>query len=288
MKDANFLHCESMLREQDPDRYFASLFAPPSHRPHLFAIHAFSSEVARIRDAITQTLAGEIRLQWWRDVIAGSDGAHVGESSANPVAAALEATITRFDLPRQPLLDLIEARTHDLYDDPVATLNDLEGYCGETVSALFRLSALVLADGEDPGAADAAGYAGVAYGMTGLMRAFPFHVRRGQLYVPPVEVLERHALSRGDVVAGRADAVRLGAALAEMRAHARRRLGEAETALRGIDPRIGVAFLPLAIVPLHLDAMEARDYAPYESLVEVPRWRKLWRLWRRARRGWRA
>jgi phytoene synthase len=288
VSDPNFLHCEAMVREQDPDRYFATLFAPARHRPHLFALHAFNSEVARIRDAITQTLAGEIRLQWWRDVIGGSQGAHVGEASANPVAAALETTITQYTLPRQPLLDLIEARTHDLYDDPMATLNDLEGYCGETVSALFRLSALILADGEDPGAADAAGYAGVAYGVTGLMRAFPFHVRRGQLYLPPVEVLERHGLTRGDVVAGRADAARLAAALTEMRSHARRRLGEAETALRNADPRIGAGFLPLAFVPLYLDAMEVREYAPYESLIEVARWRKLWRLWRRARRGWRA
>ena len=207
-------------------------------------------------------------------------------SSANPVAAALEATITRFDLPRQPLLDLIEARTHDLYDDPVATLNDLEGYCGETVSALFRLSALVLADGEDPGAADAAGL---------CRRRLRDDRPDARLSVPCAaagnSTCRRWRFSNGTRSAGATlwpgGPMRYASALrwrrcAPMRAGVwvkpKRRCG-------GIDPRIGVAFLPLAIVPLHLDAMEARDYAPYEGLVEVPRWRKLWRLWRRARRG---
>ena len=60
----------------------------------------------------------------------------------------------------------------DLYDDTMPTLNDLEGYCGETSSSLIRLGAMILADGSDPGAADAAGHAGVAYALTGLLAPF--------------------------------------------------------------------------------------------------------------------
>ena len=41
-------------------------------------------------------MPGEIRLQWWRDVLSGERG---GEASANPVAAALMQTIARFALP---------------------------------------------------------------------------------------------------------------------------------------------------------------------------------------------
>jgi phytoene synthase len=60
------------------------------------------------------------------------------------------------------------------------TTGDLEGYLGETSSALIRLASLVLAGGQDPGGADAAGHAGLAYGITGLLRTLPWHSRRGR------------------------------------------------------------------------------------------------------------
>lgn len=276
-----FAHCEALVREGDPDRYFATLFAPADKRPHLHALYAFSLDVGRIREAVTQPLAGEIRLQWWRDALAGEAR---GDVAANPVAAALDATIARFDLPREALVALVDARTHDLYDDPVATLNDLEGYCGETSSAIFRLACLVLADGRDPGAADAAGHGGVAWAMTGLMRAFPWTARRGQLFLPPLDILAESGLTREEVVSGRGGDA-LGAAMKRMRAKAREHLADARAALAGADPRLGPAFLPLSLVPFYLDAMERPGYAPYESVVEVPLWRRLWRLWRASRSG---
>ncbi len=285
----NFAHCESLVREGDPDRYFATLFARADARPYLFALFAFTLEIARVRDAVSQALAGEIRLQWWRDALApeGASGALSGDVRANPVAAALLDTIARFNLPVQPLIDLLDARVHDLYDDPIADLNQLEGYCGEVSSAPLRLGGLILTNGGDARDADAAGHGGVALGMTALMRAFPVHARRGQLMLPPVAVLEEQGLTRGDVVSGRADRAALASALAQMRGHARRHCDQAQRALADADPRIGPLYLPLALVPLYLDRMERADYAPYESLIEVPRWRRLWRLWRRARSGWR-
>lgn len=282
MNEAACAHCETFVREGDPDRYYASLFAPADKRPHLFALYAFSLDVARIGEAVTQSLAGEIRLQWWRDAI---EGEARGDAAANPVAAALEATITRFDLPRAALVALVDARTQDLYDDPIATLTDLEGYCGETSSAILRLASLILADGRDPGGVDAAGHGGVAWAMTGLMRAFPWTARRGQLYLPPLDILAEFGLTRDDVVSGRGGEA-LEAALKRMRESARAHLSRARAALAGVDPRIGPAFLPLALAPLYLDVMERPGYAPYESVVEIARWRRLWALWRAARRGW--
>lgn len=284
-----FAHCESLVREGDPDRYFATLFVDAAKRPHIFALFAFTLEIARVRDAVSQALAGEIRLQWWRDALApdGTSGAMSGDIRANPVAAALLDTIARFDLPIQPLIDLIDARVHDLYDDPITDLNQLEGYCGETFSAPLRLAGLILTDGADARDADAAGHAGVALGMTALVRAFPVQVRRGQLMAPPLSILSQNGLSRGDVVSGRAEAGKLAAAMAEMRRHIDSHLAAARTALATCDPRIAPLYLPLATLPLYLDRMARADYAPFDTIVTAPRWRRLWRLWRQARKGWR-
>src|SRR3954471_14198883 len=212
-------HCETQVREGDPDRYFAALFAPADKRPHLFALYAFNHEIARIRETVSEALPGEIRLQWWHDTLQGEAR---GDVRANPVAAALDDTIVRFRLPRQALVDLIDARVFDLYDDPMPTLTDLEGYCGETSSALIRLASLILNDGADPGAADAAGHAGVAYAVTGLLRALPWHVRQGRIYLPHT-VLDAHGVAREDVLAGQGGPG-LAKAVAELRGVARRHL----------------------------------------------------------------
>src|SRR5580765_6566781 len=109
-------HCEALVRAADKDRFLATLFAPAEHRAALHALYACNVEIARVREIAREPLAGEIRLQWWTDVL---HGAGRGEVEANPVAAALLATITRYRLPLAPLEALIDARRFDLYDEPM-------------------------------------------------------------------------------------------------------------------------------------------------------------------------
>jgi phytoene synthase len=272
----NYDHCEALVRDGDPDRYWASLFAPADKRPYLFALYAFSFEIARVRDSVREAMLGEIRLQWWRDALQGEAR---GDVRANPVAAALDDTIVAFRLPRQALVDLVDARVLDLYDDPIPTLNDLEGYCGETSSSLIRLASIVLTEG-DPGFADPAGHAGVAYALTGLLRAFPWHARRGQVYLPQ-DILARHGVAREDVLSGRGGPG-LWSAMADLRAVARRHLEQVRTLRSSIRPAAVPAYRPLALVEPYLRAMERRDYDPFQTVVELPPWRRVWALWR----GW--
>ena len=62
------------LKAADSDRYLSVLYAPEAKRRDLAALYAFNAEIAAVRDRIREALPGEIRLQWWRDVIAaGTD-----------------------------------------------------------------------------------------------------------------------------------------------------------------------------------------------------------------------
>ena len=274
----NAAHCRSVVREADPDRYYATLLAPAAAQPDLFSLYAFAVEVARVRDAVSAPMPGEIRLQWWRDAV---EGLARGDVAGHPVAAALLDTIGRFNLPAQAFVDLIDARVFDLYDDPMPRVNDLEGYCGETASALIRLGGLVLADGAEPGGAAAAGHAGVAYSVTGLLRALPWHARAGQVYLP-ADLLKQNGVTREDVVSGRGGPG-LVRVCAELRALARRHLKAWESARATIAPAARPAFLPAALVDGYLRTMERPGYDPLDTPVEMPRWRKVWRLWRAAK-----
>lgn len=269
-------YCAALVRDLDRDRYIADLFAPAERRGALFALHAFNAEVSRVREAITNPMAGEVRLQWWSEALIG--GAR-GDVRANPVAAALLDTVETYRLPRESLFALLDARIFDLYDDPMPTVNDLEGYAGETSSALIRLATLVLSPEAGAASADAAGHAGVAYAVTGLLRSFPIHARRGQCYLP-LDLLKAHGLTREDAVSGRASPA-LTAALADMRALARRHYTAALRALAGIVPAELPAFLPLVLVPGDLACME-RPHDPFAAVPTMSGLSRLWRLWRGA------
>jgi 15-cis-phytoene synthase len=273
---AAYAHAAEVVQQADRDRYVADLFAPEPFRRHLFALHAFNTEVARVRDVVSDPMLGEIRLQWWRDAILnGAGGGH-------PVATALNATIAKFRLPKDAFQRLIDARLFDLYDDPMPSLNDLEGYTGETSSALIQLAAIILAEGHDPGTAEASGHAGVAYALTGLMRALPLHARRGQLFLP-VNMIATRGLDIRTMFAGKSSPELL-TLLADLRTIARQHLAEAERDIADLALPVKTAFLPLALIRPYLDRMDKPDYDPFAGDVELQPWRRQWILWRAARR----
>ena len=93
-------------------------------------------------------------------------------------------------MPRQPLLDLLEARRFDIYPETFSTRADLETYARKTSSAVIELAMRILGE---PGAADldVARTAGIAYAIAGLARSVAFHASRGKIFVPE-ETLARH------------------------------------------------------------------------------------------------
>jgi 15-cis-phytoene synthase len=273
-----FAHCEALVRAADRDRFLATLFAPRERRGALFALYAFNLEIARVREVVRDPVAGEIRLQWWSDVLAG-DGR--GEIEAHPVASALRASVARYGLPPERLQTTISARRFDLYDEPMATLADLEAYADGASSSLIALAAQIL-NGDGVSDIDALSHhAGRAHAIAGLLKAFPFHAARGQLFVP-LELLERHGADRQDVRIGRATP-QLRSALADLREKARRQLHQAQDLARAVSPDVMPALLPVALAGATLARMERGDYDPFVP-VEIAPWRRQWLIWRAARR----
>lgn len=277
MDDA-FRHCEELVRAADKDRFLATLFGPAEKRGPLFALYAFDHEIATVRDRAREPMPGEIRLQWWRDVLNGERGSEV---AANPVAAALMETVARFALPTERLLDLIEAHAFDLYDDPMPDFGVLEAYVRHAFGTIFDLAALICgAQSEYP-----AERAGLAYGITTLLRLFALHASRRQLFVP-LTALEG-GTSPEEIFAGQSSPWLINA-LGMLRTRAREHLAAFESQLAQIPVAAMPAFLPLALVPGYLAVMERRDYDPFHTVVDVPQWRRQWMLWRAARRFTRA
>ncbi|WP_292414620.1 phytoene/squalene synthase family protein [Mesorhizobium sp.] len=268
------------VRAADHDRYLSALYAPPGKRDALLALYAFNAEIASVRDRIHEPLPGEVRLQWWRDVIAAEGDAETG----HPIADALRATVAASHLPKAAFDNMLEARIFDLYDDPMPSRTDLEGYCGETAAALIQLAAMVLDPAAAPSFAELAGRAGCAQAITGLLLLLPLHRRRRQCYVP-ADILAAAGTTAEEFVKddGDPDAEQ---AVAAMIALAREHLGAFEEGAAALPASLRPAFLPLALTRAYLDKMERKVRFAPGTTVALSTLRRHWLLLRHAMRGW--
>src|SRR5690349_12291061 len=119
-------YCADLVRRADYDRYLTALFAPAEARERLFALYAFNHEIARVRETVSEPMLGQIRLQWWREAIAGI---YDGKPRKHAVVEALAAAAAATRAPRAGFEALIDAREADLAGRAPATLAELESYC---------------------------------------------------------------------------------------------------------------------------------------------------------------
>lgn len=272
--------CLQSLKDHDTDRYLASLLSPPEKRRALVALYAYHAELARVRDSVREPLPGEVRLQYWRDLLEGSEH---GSSEANPLAAELKAAIRDYRLPLQPLSAMSEARIFDLYDDPMESVGAFEGYAGETASTLIQMASLVLDADAAASAADMAGHAGVAQAVAGALLLLPIHRGRGQVYVPR-EILSATGLDR-EAFLDDGNRPRIAAALQAFAGLGLDHLARAVPAGRRIPEVLMPAYLPAALARSVLKRAAADGGLAIDGRLRPPQWRRqltmMLALWRR-------
>ena len=268
----HFTHCAALVREADRDRYLATLFAPAEHRDALFALYAFDVEISRVRDLAREPMPGEIRLQWWREVLLGE---RAGEAAANPVAAALLQVLSRYRLAPNRLAEVVEAHRFDIYDEPMASRAALQSYAAKTAGVIFDSAARILG-----AATNLSEEAGQAQTLARVVTLLPRHTARRQLFVP-LEVLGQYGAKPDDIFAMNPTS-ELRAALAELRLRARRHLARIGAAKAEIPALVWPIFLSLAPLRSVLLAMERDGYNPF-SPPHVGLWRRQWQIWRGSR-----
>ena len=279
LRDA-FAHCAAMVREEDRSRYAARLFLPGPAREAALALDAFRLETLKISFLVSEPGPGEIRLQWWREVI---EGAREAEAAAHPAAMALCAVITRHNLPVPAFGRYLEGVAFELYHDPVPDRAALEGLIGETESFLMQMTAL--ASGKASGLeqnstlADVCGHGGMALGIARLLRLLPWHQSLQQVRLP-LDLLAEHGLDEAGFLAepgeARGKAIEGFAGLGLVHAE------KARAAIRQL-PKAGRAvFLPLTEAELVLRAvLKVPEQATTQS-VSISPLKAQWALWRTA------
>ncbi len=268
--------CEETVRRFDPDRYFASLFAPAQCRSLLFALYAFNYEVARLGECSREPMLAAVRLQWWREAV---EQARDGKPRAHPAAIGLAELFTRAAPPPALFETLLEAREFDLVPDAFPDTAALESYCDATSSGLIRIAAHVL--GGRARSELFLQHAGIAYAVAGLLRALPFHSARRKLYLP-LDALAAEKVSPEEIFAGRTTSS-LKRVMHRLAGRAREHM-KASRAERTRGTAL-IAALPAALVPLYLGRMTRRGFDPFCDSSEVALFRRQLALLRAATFG---
>ena len=273
--------CADQVRRQDRDRYLTALFAPAERREDLFALYAFNLEVAKTAEVVSEAMVGRIRLQWWREAV---DEIFGGRPRAHAVIGPLARAVDRHGLPRAPFDRLIDAREADLDGEPPADLAALEAYAEGTAASLFALALSVLGSPADLGpAAEAAHHLGVAWALTGLARAVPFHARQKRSYLP-ADLTSAAGLDTAELFELRASPA-LGRVIEEIAACATDHL-QAVRRLRRDLPRAAAPLLLFApLAEDHLRQLRRAGFNPFDPKVQAERpgtvWRLAWASWLR-------
>ena len=165
--------CAALVERGDPDRFAAVMAAPVAARARLWPLYAFNLEVARAPWVTKEPMIAEMRLQWWRDVVAGP------APRAHEVAGPLHDLIRTAALPAEVLDRLIAARRWDVYSDPFSDRAAFDAYLEDTGAGLMWLAALALgADAADEPHVRAFGW---ATGLVSFLRAAPDLEARGRV-----------------------------------------------------------------------------------------------------------
>ncbi|PJF10894.1 squalene/phytoene synthase family protein [Pseudorhodobacter sp. MZDSW-24AT] len=193
--------CAALVQRGDPDRFQAVMAAPVAARAKLLPLYALNLEVARAPWVSKEPMIAEMRLQWWRDVVAEP------APRAHEVAAPLHDLIQAAQLPTDVLDRMIEARRWDIYSDPFEDQAAMDAYLDDTAGGLMWLSACAL--GARPEAEAAVRSYAWAAGLASYLRAIPELAARGRI----------------PLVDGRAPAITALALRGQIRLNAARRAG---------------------------------------------------------------
>ncbi len=252
--------CAAQVRRHDHDRYLCALFAPRAARPALFALYAFNLEIARIRESVSEAMLGEIRLQWWREAIESID------TETPRDHAVVQALAAARGLSHARLKAIMDARAFDLEDRPPEDMAALEAYAAGTSAELFALTLEALGV-DDPAAALAARHVGIAWALTGLIRAVGFHGRARRLYLP-ADLAVKAGLHSEDVFAGR-DTPALHAVVGQVADAARAHLSDARADAKSVPRRALPALLPGVLATAYLARIDRADNNPFDPRLAI-------------------
>lgn len=195
--DNAYKHCQNLTRKHARNFYFAFVFLPWIKRRSIYAVYAFcrySDDLVddpEIRDPNT-------RLNEWRSDL---EACYRGEFQSQPIHTALYDTVSRFSIPKDHFLALIDGMEMDLSVNRYQTFDQLYNYAYKAASVV-GLILIEIFGYNNVRTREYAENLGIAMQLTNIIRDVKEDARRGRIYLPQ-EDLKRFNYSESDLIANR-------------------------------------------------------------------------------------
>ncbi|KAF9931414.1 NADH dehydrogenase (ubiquinone) complex I, assembly factor 6 [Linnemannia zychae] len=285
-------YCENIVRKADYEGFLCSQFFPTHQKATQLALRAFNIELASIRESVSNTDIGRMRMQFWRDSL---EKVFAGVPPQQPVALALAYAIQEQELHQQQhggndsemsmiwFKRMITERERNLSDPQFMTLGQMETYCENTFGSLLYLQ-LESVGVKSLEADHAASHMAKAMGIATMLRAFPFHMRQNRMIIP-AEITAKHNLSQEALFRNPAITPALQDATLEVATAAHTHLATAQSYMDNL-PREALPVL-IAGVPTesYLNQLEKADFNPLAPNLQQREWFLPAKLWYRFRQG---
>ena len=190
-------YCERLARTHYENFSVATWFLPAQLRQHFFNVYAYCRISDDLGDEVGDAAASLQLLDQWQLEL---DACYCG-NPRHPVFVALSDTVRRFDIPKQPFLDLLTAFRQDQSVSRYPTFDDLLGYCRNSANPVGRLVLYVCGyrDAERQALSD---FTCTALQLANFWQDVSPDYAKGRIYLP-LESLQHFGVSENDIAAQR-------------------------------------------------------------------------------------
>lgn len=179
----SYLRCRKLNAQHGKTYFLATRLLPPGKRPFVHALYGFARYADEIVDDLASTLSPEEKAaaltNWGNQVLADLK---VG-SSADPIAAALVDTVTRWQIPIAHIEAFLKSMAMDLTVTQYATYSDLYEYVYGS-AAVIGLQMVPILEPISDAAYEPAKDLGVAFQLANFIRDVNEDLDRGRIYLP--------------------------------------------------------------------------------------------------------
>lgn len=189
--EESYALCERLAKTHYENFSVASFLLPRGRRKHFYAVYAFCRFVDDLGDEFDGDRLGA--LDYWQDE---TEACFSGEPS-HPYMVALRETVRSFDIPIEPLLNLIEANRMDQTVTRYPTYEDLEYYCQHSANPVGHL-VLYVCGYRDEERQRLSDYTCTALQLANFWQDVSCDYAKGRIYIP-VEDMERFGYSEDEL-----------------------------------------------------------------------------------------
>ncbi|CAF3522790.1 unnamed protein product [Rotaria sp. Silwood1] len=200
----DYTYCINSVRKVDYENFICTGLLRPSllQRPAM-AIRALNVELASIRDHVSNTQIGQMRLQFWRetiDTIYSTTNTNMMKKINHPVAREINLVIKHNQLSKLWFHRLIKSREITLNDMPFQDIEQLENYVEQSITPTYYLL-LELAKQRSLNADHIASHLGRSQGLINIVRGIPYNAHKRRCFIPLSYLIE-HNVSQQDLLNG--------------------------------------------------------------------------------------